>query len=76
MQGYRQYRWIVTDPDLLAGQLAVRGTRLSAAFLLNCLAEGMMLEEIHEAYGSFPDETVPEILHLAAEFLESPVPVA
>jgi uncharacterized protein (DUF433 family) len=73
MQSYKQYRWIVTDPDLLAGQLAVRGTRLSVAFLLNCLAEGMGLEEIHEAYGSFPDQAIPEILHVAAEFLELPV---
>jgi uncharacterized protein (DUF433 family) len=75
MQSYKEYRWIITDPDLLAGQLVVRGTRLSVAFLLNCLAEGMALEEIHQAYGSFPDEAIPEILHLAAELLES-VPVA
>jgi hypothetical protein len=46
------------------------------AFLLSCLAEGMALEEIHETYGYFPDEAIPEILHLTAECLESPVPVA
>jgi uncharacterized protein (DUF433 family) len=76
MQGHKQYRWIVTDPDLLAGQPTVRGTRLSVAFLLNCLAEGMTLDEIHETYGDFPDEAIPEILHLAAELLESPASVA
>jgi uncharacterized protein (DUF433 family) len=76
MQGYKQYRWIVIDPDLLAGQPTVRGTRLSVAFLLNCLAEGMALPEIHETYGYFPDEAVPKILHLAAERLESAVPIA
>ena len=76
MENYKQYRWIVRDPDLLVGQLVVRGTRLSVAFLLNCLADGMGLEEIHEAYGSFPDEAIPEILHVAAECLESPVSIA
>jgi uncharacterized protein (DUF433 family) len=76
MQGYKQCQWIVTDPDLLAGQPTVRGTRLSVAFLLNCLAEGMQLAEIHQTYGEFPDEAIPEILHLASELLEIPASVA
>lgn len=76
MQSYKHSRWIVTDPDLLAGQPTVRGTRLSVAFLLSCLAEGMSIEEIHQTYGDFPDEVIPEILHLAAELLESRSPVA
>jgi uncharacterized protein (DUF433 family) len=67
MQSHRQYRWIVTDPDLLAGQPTVRGTRLSAAFILNCLADGTALEEIHQTYGYFPDEAISEILRLAGE---------
>ena len=40
-------------------------------FLLNCMAEGMAIEEIHETYGYVPDEAIPEILHLAAERVES-----
>lgn len=76
MQSYKHCRWIVTDPDLLAGQPTVRGTRLSVAFLLNCLADGMPLEEIHQTYGDFPDGAISEILHLAAELLESPASVA
>ena len=69
---YKQCRWIVADPDLLGGQPVIRGTRLSVSFLLRCLAEGMTLDEIHETYGAFPDEAVPEILRLAAESLETP----
>jgi uncharacterized protein (DUF433 family) len=34
---YRDYKWIVHDPDLLGGKLAVRGTRLSVSFVLACL---------------------------------------
>ena len=26
---YKNYRWIVADPDLLGGKLAIRGTRLA-----------------------------------------------
>jgi len=28
-KGYKNYRWIVADPELLGGKLAVRGTRLA-----------------------------------------------
>jgi uncharacterized protein (DUF433 family) len=76
MQGYKDYRWIVADPDLLGGKLAVRGTRLSVSFLLACLAEGMSAEEIQATYGSFPKEALGEILSLAASQFEQPVVAA
>ncbi len=76
MQNYKNYRWIVTDPDLLGGKLAIRGTRLSVSFLLACLAEGMTTEEVRTTYGSFPEEALSEILRLASERLESPVTAA
>jgi hypothetical protein len=38
---YKNYRWIVTDPDLLGGKLAIRGTRISVSLILKCLANGM-----------------------------------
>jgi uncharacterized protein (DUF433 family) len=65
------YKWIVRDPDLLGGKLAVRGTRLSVSFVLSCLAEGMNAEEIRQTYGPFPDEAIPEIMRVAAELLDS-----
>ncbi len=43
---YGKFRWIVRDPDLLGGKLAVRDTRLSVSFVLACLAEGMSVDEI------------------------------
>jgi hypothetical protein len=33
---YKDYKWILADPALLGGKLAVRGTRLSVFFLLFC----------------------------------------
>ena len=64
------YQWIVADPDLLAGQPAVKGTRLSVAHILACLAEGMSAEEIGRDYPGFPPESVSEVLRFAAEQLE------
>jgi uncharacterized protein (DUF433 family) len=66
------YRWIVSDPDLLGGKLSVRGTRLSASLVLECLANGMTANEIDDAYGhAFPPEALSEVLKLAAELTDS-----
>lgn len=65
------YRFIVADPELLGGVPAVRGTRLSVAFVLSCLAEGMTAEEISETYGPFPAEAIPEVLALASKVLDA-----
>jgi uncharacterized protein (DUF433 family) len=68
---YQNYKWIVRDPELLGGKLAVRGTRLSVSFVLACFAEGMSAEEIAETYGPFPKEAIPEIMRVAAELADS-----
>lgn len=64
-RSYGHYKWIVADPDLFGGKLAVRGTRLSVSLILECLANGMTVEDIKESYdGAFPPEALPEVLHL------------
>ena len=68
---YRDYKWIVRDPDLLGGKLAIRGTRLSASFVLACLADGMSTQEIGQTYLPFPQEALPEIMKVASELLDS-----
>jgi hypothetical protein len=35
---YKDYQWIVADPQLLGGKLAIRGTRLAVSLILECLA--------------------------------------
>ncbi|MFN0169210.1 MAG: DUF433 domain-containing protein, partial [Bryobacteraceae bacterium] len=64
---YKDYRWIVADPRLLGGKLAIRGTRLSVSLILECLAGGMSLQEIDESFdGAFPHEALPEVLRVAS----------
>jgi uncharacterized protein (DUF433 family) len=49
-------RWIVADPEHLGGKPRVRGTRISIAFLLECLAAGMTVREIVAAYPTLTEE--------------------
>jgi uncharacterized protein (DUF433 family) len=64
------YEWIVTDGDLLGGQPTVKGTRLSVAHILACLAEGMNAQEIAMDYPGFPPESLFDILKFASEQME------
>jgi uncharacterized protein (DUF433 family) len=69
---YKDYQWIVADPQLLGGRLAIRGTRLSVSLILESLAGGMSLAEIDEAFDrAFPHEALPEVLKVAAELTNS-----
>jgi len=69
---YKDYQWIVADPQLLGGKLAIRDTRLSVSLILECLAAGMSLEDIDEAFDhAFPHEALPEVLKVAAEVTDS-----
>ena len=70
---FRDYRWIVADPQLLGGRFAVRGTRLSVSLILECLANGMELGDINEAYCyALPQDAIVEIFRLASELTGSP----
>lgn len=72
LKPFKTFRWIVADPELLGGKLAVRGTRFSVSFILSCLAEGMSVEEIEETYGHFPQEAIAEMMRVASEILDAP----
>ena len=69
---YKDYEWIVADPQLLGGKLAIRGTRLAVSLILECLASGMSLDDIEQAFdGAFPREALPEVLKVASELTGS-----
>ena len=72
LKPFKNFLWIVADPELLGGKLAVRGTRFSVSFILSCLAEGMSVEEIEETYGQFPHEAIAEVMRVASEILDAP----
>ena len=71
LRSYKNFRWIVADPELLGGKLAVRGTRFSVSFILSCLADGMSIEEVEETYGKVPREAVPEVMRVASEIVDA-----
>ena len=72
LKAFKTFHWIVADPELLGGKLAVRGTRFSVSFILSCVAEGMTVEDIEQTYGTFPREAMSEVMRVASEIVEAP----
>jgi len=72
LRPFQNFRWIVAEPELLGGELAIRGTRFSVSFILSYLAEGMSVAEIEETYGRLPVEAIPEVMRVASEILDAP----
>ena len=70
---YKNYRWIIADPEWLGGKPAIRGTRLSVALVLECLSAGMNLADINEAFGGgVGADAIPEALAVGAELADRP----
>jgi len=67
---YKGFRHIVQHPELLGGQLTIRGTRIGVSHLLESVAAGLSLDDINDFYeSSFTDEVLHEALLAAADLL-------
>ena len=64
-------QWIVSDKDHLGGKPRVKGTRISIAFLLDCLANGMSVPEILDAYPTLTEEAVRGAFRQLAQEMEA-----
>lgn len=49
---------VVTDPDVIGGQVRLRGTRIPVSVVLDCLAAGLGEDEILQQYPTLSVEGV------------------
>jgi uncharacterized protein (DUF433 family) len=57
---------IVYDPDILNGKPIVKGTRISVALILQCIASGMTRADILRGYPTLTKGGLDEALNFAA----------
>ncbi len=62
---WREY--IHSDPDILAGKPAVKGTRLAVDFILGLLAEGWTHQQLFENYPSLNPRILQAIFAYTSE---------
>ena len=68
-----KHELITSDPAVLGGKPAVRGTRLSVEFLLGLFAQGWTQEQVLESYPSLTPEALRAAFAYAARALRSDV---
>ena len=61
---------ITTDPDMMAGVPCIRGLRIPVATVVGCVADGMSVADILEAYPDLAAEDIRESLLYAAEAVQ------
>ena len=62
--------YIVSDPEILVGKPALKGTRLSVDLILDRLADGWTAEDLFEAYPRLTPEALQAVFAFAAEVLK------
>ncbi len=62
---WREY--IHSDPDILAGKPAIKGTRLAVDFILSLLAEGWTYEMLFDNYPSLNPRVLQALFAYASE---------
>ena len=62
--------YIVSDPEILVGKPAVKGTRLSVEMVLDRLADGWSAEDLFEAYPRLTPQALQAVFAFAAEILK------
>ena len=58
---------ISVDPAVCHGQACIKGTRIMASLLLDNLAAGVGVDELHKSYPTLSAEDVQAALEYAAE---------
>ena len=61
---------ITFDPEKMSGRPCIRGLRLPVDTVLRCLASGMSVDEVLEAYPDLQREDVQQALEFAAQSTE------
>ena len=64
---------ITSEPDVLHGQVRIRGTRIPVSLVLGCLAEGMREAEIIEQYSTLTVEAIRAAAAYGAELAREEV---
>ena len=71
MPEYR--KWITSDPNVLFGKPAIKGTRIAVELILDELAGGTTVDELLEAYPRLDREAIYAALAFAADTLRAEV---
>jgi uncharacterized protein (DUF433 family) len=68
-----QYKYLESRPDRASGELTIKGTRIRVAQVINMLAHGSTLQELHEGWPWISVATLTGAVAEATELLSANV---
>lgn len=67
---------VIFNPKILKGKAIIKGTRISAEFVIELLSSGMSIEEILKEYSHLKKEDILAALNYAAKTLKQKIAVS
>jgi uncharacterized protein (DUF433 family) len=67
------YKYLESRPDRASGELTIKGTRIRIAMVINMLAHGSTLKELHEGWSWISVATLRGAVEEATELLSAKV---
>ncbi|MBK8653864.1 MAG: DUF433 domain-containing protein [Haliscomenobacter sp.] len=64
-----QFKYILTDPQVLGGKPMIKGTRISVECILKLVASGASVKDIVAAYPDLPGRRLRQLLQRRCLFL-------
>ena len=67
-----KYKYLSSDPDIIGGDLAIRGTRIGIALVFEKLAAGETVTDMLTGWPWLPEEKLRGAIDEAIKYLEAP----
>ncbi|MBN1499254.1 MAG: DUF433 domain-containing protein [Spirochaetes bacterium] len=67
------YNYITYDPQILGGKPYIKDSRLSVEFIMELLASGGSIKEIHETYPQLSTEAIQEAIQYSANAVKNEI---
>ncbi|NUQ24568.1 MAG: DUF433 domain-containing protein [Saprospiraceae bacterium] len=67
------FKYIVSDSNILGGKPIIKGSRVSVQLILEWIADGASIEDIHKEFPNLPVVGIREAILYASRFLDNEI---
>ena len=68
-----QFDKIYSDPAILGGKPCIKGSRISVELILEWMASGATVPDIHKTYPHLEEEAIFQAIQYAAQFMKNEI---
>ena len=65
------FQYLAADPAILGGKLCLKGTRISVQIVLEWLASGATIKDIHTKYPNLSEAALQEAVSYASQLVKN-----